>query len=83
MIKKFEHAGIKPMNDQNKFIKCLNTMDDVYENIDDYNPNRLRKILSGFDDVTADIMTNKKFRTIIKELFIRWRKLNTPLLFIT
>ena len=47
----------------------------VYENIDDYNPNRKRKILIVFDDMIADIMTNKKFQAIIKELFITCRKL--------
>ena len=51
-------------------------MDDVYENIDDYNPNRQRKILIVFDDMIADIMSDKKFQTIIKESFIRCRKLN-------
>ena len=45
-------------------------MDDVYENIDDYNPNRQRKILIVFDDVIVDIISNKKSQAIIKELFI-------------
>ena len=58
-------------------------MDDVYENIDDYNPSRKRKILIVFDDMIADIMTSKKFQAIIKELFIRCRKLNISLVFIT
>ena len=58
-------------------------MDDVYENIDDYNPSRKRKVLIVFDDMIADIMTNKKFEAIIKELFIRCRKLNISLVFIT
>ena len=58
-------------------------MDDVYQNIDDYNPNRKRKILIVFDDMIADIMSNKKFQAIIKELFIRCRKLNISLVFIT
>ena len=58
-------------------------MDDVYNNIDDYNPKRRRKILIVFDDMIADIMTNKKFQAIIKELFIRCRKLNISLVFIT
>ena len=44
------------------FIDCSNTMDDVYENINDYNPNRQRKILIVFDDVIADIMTKKNFK---------------------
>ena len=76
LIKKCEDAGTKHFNDSNAFIECSNTMDDVYENIDDYNPNRKRKILIVFDDMIADIMSNKKFQAIIKELFIRCRKLN-------
>ena len=67
----------------NAFIECSNTMDYVYENIDEYNPNRQRKILIVFDDMIVDIMTNKKFQAIIKELFIRCRKLNILLVFIT
>ena len=58
-------------------------MDDICNNIDDYNPTRKRKILIVFDDMIADIMTNKKFQAIIKELFIRCRKLNVSLVFIT
>ena len=83
LIKKCEDAGTKHFNDSNAFIECSNTMDDVYENIDDYNPNRKRKILIVFDDMIADIMSNKKFQAIIKELFIRCRKLNISLVFIT
>ena len=49
-------------------------MDDVYKNINDYNPSRKIKILIVFDDMIADIMTNKKFQAIIKELLIRCRK---------
>ena len=58
-------------------------MDDVYENINNYNPSRKRKVLIVFDDMIADIMSNKKFQAIIKELFIRCRKLNISLVFIT
>ena len=83
LIKKREDAGIKHLNNPNAFIECSNTMDDVYENINDYNPIRKRKKLIVFDDMIADIMTNKKFQTIIKELFIRCRKLNISLVFIT
>ena len=60
LIKKCEDAGIKHSNDLNAFIECSNTMDNVYENIDEYNPNRQRKILIVFYDMIADIMTNKK-----------------------
>ena len=43
LIKKHEDAGIKYVNDLNAFIKCSNTMDDVYEYINDYNPITKRK----------------------------------------
>ena len=58
-------------------------MDDVYENIDDYNPSKKRKILIMFDDMIADIMSYKKFQAIAKDLFIRCRKLNISLAFVT
>ena len=58
-------------------------MDDVYDNIIDYNPKIKRKVLIIFDDMIADIMTNKNFYAIIKELFIRCKKLNISLVFIT
>ena len=80
LIKNRQKAGIKHVNHSKAFIECSNTMDDVYENIDDYNPSRKRKIIV-FDDMIAD-MTNK-FQSIIKELFIRCRKINISLIFIT
>ena len=67
----------------NAFIECSNTMDGVDENIDYYNPSRKRKILIVFDDMIAEIMSNKKFQAIFKELLIRCRKLNISLVFIT
>ena len=73
----------KHFNDPNAFSKCSNSMDDAYEKIDYYNTSRKRKILITFDDMIADIMTNKKCQAIIKELFIRCRKLNISLLFIS
>ena len=66
LIKKRKDAGIKHLNYPNAFIECSNMMDDVYENIHDYNPSRKRQILIIFDDMIADIMTNKKFQDIIK-----------------
>ena len=83
MIKKLENAEIKNLNDPSAFIEYSNTMDDIYSNIDDYNPKRKRKVLIVFDDMIADIMTNKKFQAIIKEPFIRCIKLNISLVFIT
>ena len=83
LIKKHKDVGTNHFNDPNAFIECSNTMDDVYQNIDDYNPGRKRKILIVFDDIIADIMSNKTFQAKIKELFIRCRKLNISHVFIT
>ena len=83
LIGKRENAWIKYLNDSKAFIECSNIRDDVYENIDDYNPIRKRKKLIVFDDMIADIMSYKKFQAVVKELFIRCRKLNISLVFIT
>ena len=66
LIKKRENTVINHINDQSTFIEFSNTMDDVYENIHDYNLNRKRKILIVFEDMIAHITQNKKFQTIIK-----------------
>ena len=71
------------LNGPKAFTEYSNVMDDVYNNIDDYNPKRKRKILILFDEWIAGIMTNEKFQAMIKELFIRRRKLNISLAFIT
>ena len=76
-----KNAGIKNYNDPNAFIEYSSTMDDVFENIDDYNTKRKRRILIDFEYMIADIMT--KFQSLIKELFIRCRKLNISIVFIT
>ena len=71
LIKKHEDAGIKNLNNSNAFIVYSNTMDDFYEDIDNCNPKRNKKVIIVFDNMIADIMSNKKFQAIIKELFIR------------
>ena len=58
-------------------------MRDVYKNIDEYNLDKENKILIVFDDVIANMINNKKLNSIVTELFIRVRKLNISLLFIT
>ena len=58
-------------------------MRDVYKNIEDYNLGRERKILIVFDDMIADMIKNKKLNPIVTELFIRGRKLNISIVFIT
>ena len=65
LIKKCEDVKTNCFNDPNAFTECSNTANDVYENVDDYNPSRKRKILIVFDDIIAGIMSNKKFQAII------------------
>ena len=60
-----------------------NGMQDVYKNIEDYNPGKKGKILIMFDDVIADMINDKKLSPVVTELFIRGRKLNIPIVFIT
>ena len=83
LINKRENVGIKHLDDPKAFVEHSNTMEDLYNNIDDYNPTRKKRTLIMPDDMIADIMTNKKFQVMIKELFIRCRKLNIYLVFIT
>ena len=58
-------------------------MDDIYQNIEEYNPNKKQKIIIIFQDMIADMLSNNKTNPIVTELFIRGRKLNTSLVFIT
>ena len=83
LINKRESTGLKHFNDPKAFIEYSNNMQDVYKNIDEYNADKERKILIVFDDMTADMINNKKLNSIVTELFIRGRKLNISLVFIT
>ena len=83
MIHKGEPAGIKNLNDPYAFIEYSDDMNDVYENINNCNKNRDKKVLIVFDDMIADIEYNKNFKRIIKELFYRARKRNVSIIFIT
>ena len=58
-------------------------MHKVFKNVDNYNLNKENKILIVFDDMIADMINNKKLNSIVTELFIRGRKLNISLIFIT
>ena len=71
------------MNDFKAFMGYSNDMDDIYKNIEEYNPNKKRKILTVFDHMIADMLSNKKLNPIVTELLIRVRKLNISLAFIT
>ena len=84
LINKRERVSINRLNDPKAFIEYLNDMHKVYRNIDNYNPDKENKILIiVFDDMIADIIKNKELNSIVKELFIRGRKLNISLVFIT
>ena len=61
----------------------LNSMQNVYKNINKYNPGKKRQVLIGFDDIIADMINNKKLNPIVTELFITGRKLNVSIVFIT
>ena len=78
LINKREEVGL-----DHTFIEYSNDMRDVYKNIEDYNLGRERKILIVFDDMIADMINNKKLNPIVTELFIRGRKLNISIVFIT
>ena len=80
LINKRQNVGI---NNPKAFFEYSNDMHDVYKNIDDYNPDKENKILIVFDDMIADMIHNKKLNSIVTELFIRGRKLNISLVFIT
>ena len=75
--------GINHFNDPKAFIEYSNDMPDVYKNINYCNLDKENKILIVFDDMIADMIHNKKLDSIATELFIRGRKLNISLVFIT
>ena len=81
LIDKREKAGINFNNDPNAFIEYSNSMDDILSDIEDYNKKRKRKILIIFDDMISHVMSDKKAQQILKDLFIRCRKLNISLFF--
>ena len=83
LINRRESVGLNHFNDPKALIENSNDMHDVYKNIGEYNPDKERKILIVFDDMIADMINNKKLNSIVTELFIRGRKLNTSLVFIT
>ena len=83
LINNREQAGIKNLNDPHTFIEYSIDMNDVLEDINNYHKNRDKKVLIIFDDMIADIMRSEKFKAIVKELFIRCRKLNISIVFIT
>ena len=74
---------VKYEKNQQTFIDYSQTINDVYENLEDYNPTKKRKVLIVFDNMISDIEANKKFSPVVTELFIRERKLNISLVFVS
>ena len=83
LINKRESKGLKCLNDSKAFIEQSNDMDELQKNIEEHNANKKRKILIIFDDMIADILSNKKLNPIVTELFMRRRKLDISLVFST
>ena len=82
-MNKPESTCLNYLNDFKDFIKYSDDLNDIYKNIEECNPNKKRKILIVFDDIIADMPSNKKLNLVLNELFIRGRKLNISLFFIT
>ena len=83
LINKREQAGLKNLNDSKAFKEYSDDMDDLVDDINNYNKNKDKKVLIVFDDMIADIEYNKNFKRIIKELFYRAHKINLSIVFIT
>ena len=74
---------LKFLNDSKVFIEYLNYMNDIYKNIEDYDPNEKRKTLVVFDDMITDMLSIKKFNLKVTGILIRGRKLKIPFVFVT
>ena len=83
LINKRECVGINHLNDPKAFIEYSNDIHDVYKNINNYNPDKENKVMIVFDDMIADMISNKKLNSIVTKLFIRCKKLNISLVFIS
>ena len=82
LISKRGSTVSKHLNDSEAFTEYSNIMDDIYKNIEEYNPNKKCRILIVFDDMIANMLSNEKLNSIVTELFIRGRKFNISLVFI-
>ena len=83
LINKREKVGLDHFEDPKAFMEYSNDTQDVYKNTEDYNPGKKRKILLVFDDMIANMINNTKINPVVAELFIRGRKLNISIVFIT
>ena len=83
LINKHEKVGPDHIKDPKAFMEYSSDMQDVYKNIEDFNPGKKHNILIVFDHMIPDMINNKKLNPVVTELFIRGRKLNISIVFIT
>ena len=83
LIKKREKEGLDHFKDPKAFMEYSNDMEDVYKNIESYNPGKKRKIIIVFDHMVSDMINNKKLNPAVTELFLGGRKFNISIVFIT
>ena len=83
LINKWKSTGLKHLNNSKAFIEYSNDIDYIYKSIEEYNPNKKRKIFIVFGDMIPDILSNKELNPIGSVLFFRGRKLNISSAFIT
>ena len=83
LINKREKVGLDHFKDLKAFMEYSIDMEEVYKNIENYNPGKKSKILILFDDMIADMINNKTLNPVVTELFIRGGKLNISIVFIT
>ena len=83
LINKSEKVGLDHFDDSKAFMEYSNDIQDVYKNVEDYNPVKKRKALIIFDDMIADMINNNKLNPVVTELFVRGRKRNISIFFIT
>ena len=81
-INKREKVGLNDFDDPKAFMEYSNDMQDVYKNIEDYNPIKKRKILIVFNDMIADMINNENLNPVVTELCIRGKKNLIFLLFL-
>ena len=83
LINRRKKVGIKKLKNSKAFINCSQTIDDVYENLEDYTLTKKRRVLIVFDNMIADTESNKKLSPIVTELLLRGKRLNISLFFIS
>ena len=83
LIEERESTCLKYLNSSKDFIEYSDVMGDIYKNTEEFNPNKKLKILIVFDEMIADMVSNKKLNLIVTELFIRYKKRSISLVFIT